>query len=115
MISYNGNLITCYSGIKEFKDNKKETVSQIIQKNYEIATKTFSRTSIHLLYHLSMCLINKIAAGKIKSAKDANDLIKQMREIITKFHNGDVRNLNNQLFFQIQLLYAQIIEQEMGG
>jgi len=37
-------------------------------------------------------------------------MIKQMRAIITKFHNGDPRNLSNQLFFQQQLLYAQMLE-----
>lgn len=32
-----------------------------------------------------------------------------MKDIISKFH-GDVRNVSNQLFFQQQLIYAQMLE-----
>ena len=36
-----------------------------------------------------------------------------MRKIITKFKK-DERNLQNQLFFQIQLIYAQMLEGQMN-
>lgn len=44
------------------------------------------------------------------TATDANPLIKRMRAIISKFHGGDPTKVSNQLFFQQQLLYAQMLE-----
>ena len=55
-------------------------------------------------------MTNLIALGEIQTPTQANPMIKQMRSIITKFHHNDPRNLSNQLFFQQQLLYAQMLE-----
>lgn len=66
-----------------------ERMRQIISKNIEIASSHFGPKSIHLLYHLSANLINKIALGEINSNQEANPLIKRMREVITHYHCGD--------------------------
>jgi len=86
-------------------------LKRIIDKNLEIAEKTFSEKSIHLLYHYSSTFINRIALGEITSPSQANPFIKKIRLIITNWHDGNAANLNNQLFFQIQLLYAQLLNQ----
>lgn len=67
IIPYNGNLVTCYSQCKdqEIFKAKKEVIKSIIDKNYEIASKTFGEESIHMLYHVSGNLINKLAIGEI--------------------------------------------------
>ena len=106
IIPYNGNLVTCYSSWKEKKTEMMGRMKQIIQRNIDIAIKNLGENSIHILYHLSSNLINKIALGDINSNEEANPLIKRMREVITNYHNGDKSMLINQLFFQIQLLYA---------
>ena len=108
IIPYNGNLVTCYSQCKdeELFKSKKESVKQIIEKNFKIANDTFGQESIHFLYHLSGHLINKLALGDIMTPTQANPLIQKMRKIITKFNNGDPRKLANQMLFQIQLLYG---------
>ena len=101
IIPYNGNLVTCYSSWKEKKNEMMERMRQIIKKNIEIATNHFGEDSIHILYHMSANLINKIALGEINTNAEANPIIKKMREVITTFHNGDQKMLINQLFFQI--------------
>jgi len=53
--------------------------------------------------------------GEINTNAEANPLIKWMREVITTFHGGDPRALANQFFFQIQLLYAQILSASTNG
>ena len=109
MIPYNGNLVTCYSAWKEKRTEYMDRMKQIIKRNIEIAIKHLGENSIHILYHLSSNLINKIALGEINSNQEANPLISRMREVITSYHNGNKSMLINQLFFQIQLLYAQIL------
>lgn len=42
-----------------------ETIRQIIEKNYKIALDTYGSESIHMLYHVSGNLINKLALGEI--------------------------------------------------
>lgn len=114
---YNGNLVTCLS-IKSSlpdttpaeKEQYKLTMQQMVEKNLEIASSHHGEDSIHLLYQISSTLTNKIALGSITTATDANPLIKRMRAIITKFHGGDPAKVSNQLFFQQQLLYAQMLE-----
>jgi len=101
IIPYNGNLVTCYSTNKDARAAKMPVMKQIIQKNLDIAKATFGDKSIHILYHLSANLINKIALGEINTNAEANPLIKWMREVITTFHGGDPRALANQFFFQI--------------
>lgn len=76
VIPYNGNLVTGYSVWKEKKNEMMDRMRQIIQRNVEIATKHFGDKNIHLLYHLSANLINKIALGEINSNAEANPLIK---------------------------------------
>jgi tetratricopeptide (TPR) repeat protein len=66
-----------------------------------------------MLYHVSGHLINKLAMGDIISPTQANPLIQKMRKIITKFNGGDPRKLSNQLLFQVQLLYAQMLSGSM--
>ena len=112
IIPYNSNLVQLYMHDK-FKEQHKEKVKQIVGKNIEIARATFDGESIHLLYHISTNMINKIALGEILTPTMANPLIKEMRSIITKFHDGNVRDLNNQIFFQVQLLYAQLLSGSM--
>lgn len=109
IIPYNANLVTCYCSWKEKKTEMMERMRQIIKKNIEIATNHFGEKSIHILHHMSADLINKIALGEINTNAEANPIIKKMREVITTFHCGDQKMLINQLFFQIQLLYAQIL------
>jgi hypothetical protein len=43
IISYNGNLVTCYSQCKDVEvfKSKKEVIKSIIEKNYKIAETTF--------------------------------------------------------------------------
>jgi len=114
ILQYNGNLITTLNikmnhqpDISEADQAAiKESMKQIIEKNYEIAKTTFGATSIHFLFYVSMTLTNKVALGEITKPTLANPMIKEMKEIITKFHGGDPRNLANQLFFQQQLIYA---------
>ena len=97
IISYNGNLVTCYSNTKDKEkvESRHETVKQIIEKNMKIAEKSYSEESIHFLYHVSGNLINKLALGEILSPTAANPLIQKMRKIITKFNGGDPRKLSN--------------------
>jgi len=52
IITYNGNLISSYSKSTEDKEANTQKVKQIMDKNLEIAKKTFKETSMHLLYHL---------------------------------------------------------------
>ena len=63
----------------------------------EIAKKYLNPDSIHLLYHLSSNFINLFAIGDIKTPTQSQALIKQMRQIIEKFHGevGDTRKLSN--------------------
>ena len=77
IISYNGNLVTCYSQCKDIEvfKAKKEVMASIVDKNYKIAESTFGDDSIHMLYHLSGNLINKIALGTIVGPPQANPLI----------------------------------------
>lgn len=89
IIPYNGNLVTCYSTWKEKKTQMMDRMKQIIQRNIEIAKKHLGENSIHILYHLSSNLINKIALGEINTNEEANPFIKKMREVITTFHCGD--------------------------
>jgi hypothetical protein len=119
ILSYNGNLITCLSvklNKKDVKEEEKEEakklINQIIDKNQQISEKTYGLESIHLLYYMSSSLTNRIALGEITTPTQANPTIKQMRLIITKFHGNDPRKLSNQLFFQQQLLYAQMLENQ---
>lgn len=114
IIPYNGNLVTCYSAWKEKRSQMMDRMRQITQKNIEIATKHFGENSIHILYHMSANLINRIAIGEINTNAEANPIIKKMREVITRYH-GDPKMLVNQLFFQIQLLYAQMLQSSAGG
>lgn len=100
IIPYNGNLVTCYSSWKDKKNQNMERMRQITQRNIEIATKHFGEKSIHVLYHMSANLINRIALGEINTNAEANPAIKKMREVITHFHS-DPKMLVNQLFFQI--------------
>jgi hypothetical protein len=44
----------------------KETLKQIINKNYEIAEKTYGKESIHFLFYVSQTLTNKVALGEIE-------------------------------------------------
>jgi len=101
IISYNGNLVTCYSNTKDIEKQaeRTETVKQIIEKNIKIAEAAYGEESIHFLYHVSGNLINKLALGEILSPTAANPLIQKMRKIITKFNGGDPRKLSNQLLF----------------
>ena len=85
-------------------------MNDLIEKNRSISATTYGETSIHHLFYLSSTLTNKIALGEIVRPKDSNQYIKTIKEIIWKFHGGDMRNLKNQLFFQQQLLYAQMLE-----
>ena len=101
ILQYNNNLITCFSHQKENPEEGKKKCKDIIEKNIGIARKTFGETSIHLLFHLSSCLINKIAIGEVTQAAEATPIVKQMRLIINKFNGGDPRQLSNQLFFQV--------------
>jgi len=71
----------------------------LVEKNITLAEKSFKENSIHLLYHVSSNLINRIALGDISTPSQANPRIKQMREIIVKFNGGDPRLLHNQFFF----------------
>jgi len=57
--------------------------------------------SLHMLYHLQSCLINKIALGEICTPTEANPMIKEIRAIISKQHGGNAGYLLNQYFFQI--------------
>ena len=100
IIPYNGNLVTCYSSWTDKKNEMMDRMRQIIKRNIEIATKHFGENSIHILYHMSANLINRIALGEINTNAEANPMIKKMREVITFFH-GDQKMLINQLFFQI--------------
>lgn len=61
IMAFNTNLVTCYSINQKSKEEKKGIMSQIIEKNFTIAKNTYGIESIHLLYHLSCYLINKIA------------------------------------------------------
>ena len=104
ILSYNGNLITCLNVQMRNEEpdqqkNTKAAIIALIAKNFELANKTYGSDSIHVLYFVSTTLTNKIAIGEISSPTEMNPLVKQMREIVTKFHGGDPRNLNNQLFF----------------
>ena len=116
IIPYNGNLVTCYSQCKdkEIFKSKQEVIRQIIDKNFKIAKDTFGEESIHMLYHYSGHLINKLALGEILTPTQANPLIQKMRKIITKFNSGDPRKLANQILFQIQLLYGQMLSSSIG-
>jgi hypothetical protein len=97
IISYNGNLVTCYSNTKdeEKRVSRMETVKNIIEKNMKIAEKSYNEESIHFLYHVSGNLINKLALGEILTPTAANPLIQKMRKIITKFNDNDPRKLSN--------------------
>lgn len=65
IMAFNTNLVTCYSMNTKLKEAKKGIMSQIMEKNFEIAKATYGIESIHLLYHLSCYLINKIAIGEV--------------------------------------------------
>lgn len=65
IITYNGNLISSYSKSKENKEANTQKVKQIMDKNLEIAKKTFKETSLHLLYHLQSNFINRVALNEI--------------------------------------------------
>lgn len=95
IIPYNGNLVSCYSSWKEKKTEYKERMRQITARNLEIATKHFGEKSIHVLYHMSANLINRIALGEINTNAEANPSIKKMREVLTHYH-GDAKMLINQ-------------------
>ena len=122
VVPYNGNLITSLSIKMTHKDKTEEEktatktiIKQIIEKNLDIATKTYGEDSIHLLFHLSSALTNRIALGEITSPTEANPAIKQMKTIIAKFHGGHPGKLSNQLFFTQQLLYCQLLESTPNG
>ena len=122
-LTFSGNVISILSaqlrgtgpdgagkdGDRSEQDIKKE-MNDLIEKNRRISADTYGETSIHHLFYLSSTLTNKIALGEIVRPKDSNQYIKTIKEIIWKFHGGDMRNLKNQLFFQQQLLYAQMLE-----
>ena len=72
VLPFNGNIITCMSiklNHKDKTDEEKEAtrriMRQMIEKNQEIATKAFGEDNIHLLFHLSSALTNRIALGEI--------------------------------------------------
>jgi len=65
IMSFNTNLITCYSMDYKTKGDRKEIISKIIERNYKIATDAYGMESIHLLYQISCYLINKIAIQEI--------------------------------------------------
>jgi len=63
-------------------------VKLIVEKNISIARKTYKADSMHMLYHLQSCLVNKIALGEIITPTEANPMIKEIRAIISKQHDG---------------------------
>jgi hypothetical protein len=50
-------------------------IKQIIERNYQIAKTTYGEDSIHMLYHVSGNLINKLALGEILTPTQANPMI----------------------------------------
>lgn len=121
-LTFSGNVISILSaqmrgnepesadkGEKSEEEIKKE-LNELIEKNHSISAKTYGEDSIHHLFYLSSTLTNKIALGEISRPAQANQHIRTIKEIVSKFHGGDMRQLKNQLFFQQQLLYAQMLE-----
>jgi hypothetical protein len=101
IIPYNGNLITVWTSGKSNKEveKMKAKVKELVDANLDIAVKTYSENSIHVLYHIQGTLINRIGIEEITTPSQANPQIKKMRAIITEFHGGDPRRVDNQLFF----------------
>jgi len=77
------------------KEVKKIKILKIIEKNYEIASRIYTNKSIYKLVHISSSLFNRIAIGNISLPSEANQLIIEMREIITNFNYGDTTKLAN--------------------
>jgi hypothetical protein len=100
IITPNGNLITLLTSGDNLEKNK-ERVKDLIDSNYKIAESAYGTKSIHMVYHLSGNIINLIGLGEVSTPSQANPTIKVMRQIITDYHGGNPRGVNNQLFFQI--------------
>ena len=98
IISMNNNLITSYTYSKKDKEAKKIKILNIIEKNYEIASRIYRNKSIYKLVHISNSLFNRIAIGDISLSSQTNQLIMEMKEILTNFNNGDRTKLANQYF-----------------
>ena len=80
----------------------------------KITTDAFGKDSIHLLYYLNSDMTNRYALGEV-TAPEITKKIKQMRDIIVKFNGGDPRKLSNQLFFQQQLQYARVLDENVSN
>lgn len=84
ILQYNGNMITTLNikmthqeGVtEEQKAEIKTNLKQIIDKNYDIALKTFGLESIHMLFYISQTLTNRVALGEIDKPTLANPMIK---------------------------------------
>lgn len=102
ILQYNGNMVTALNikmthqeGVSESeKEEIKRSLSRMISRNFEIAEETFGLDSIHMLFYISQTLTNRVALGEIDKPTLANPMIKQMKEIVSRFH-GDVRNVSN--------------------
>ena len=70
-------------------------MTQLIEKNFDIAKKTYGLESIHLLKHLFVYFMCNMAICDIDELHEAQRVIKMMESIITRFHgkkDGDFSN-----------------------
>ena len=91
----------CYQMNEETQASKKDVMNQLLDKNLEIAKKTYGNESIHMLKHQFVHFMCKMAISNTQDQNQAKFIIQMMVQIIQKFHGQTDGDISNQFYYQI--------------